>query len=331
LAEAATLALVGSESLLGREIRDLLSGNSMGLGLKLIAAEGEEAGKLTEQSGEPAILVALDQRSLDSAQVIFLAGSPESTRKVLDLALEALLIDLTGAAEDTPDARLRAPLVEPPGYAAPSGAVQVIASAAATAIALVLGRLHAKHKIKRALAHVFEPASERGRHGIEELERQAVGLLSFKSQPKEIFDAQLAFNLLSSYGEQAPTALEESALRIERHLASLLSLSATHAPMPSLRLVQAPVFHGYSISLWVEFESNPGVAVIESTLNTEPIDVRGGDTEPPTVVGMAGQDGIAVGSVSIDRNHPQAAWLWIVADNLRLRAVNALAVARELS
>ncbi len=68
--------------------------------------------------------------------------------------------------------------------------------------------------------------------------------------------------------------------------------------MPSLRLIQAPVFHGYSISLWVEFEENPGSDAVESVLNDEHIDVRRSDLEPPTAVGIAGQDGIAVGAVN---------------------------------
>lgn len=330
MAEAVTVALVGSESLIGREIRDLLSGNSLGQNLKLIAAEGEEAGKLTEQGGEPAILGELDQASLESAQVIFLAGPPESTSKVKSLRPRGALIDLTGAAENAADARVRAPMAEPEGYHAPAGTVQVVAASAAIAIAIVLGRLHAAHKIKRSVAHVFEPASERGQSGIEELQQQTIGLLSFKNQPKATFDAQLAFNLLPRYGEEAPAALEDSELRIERHLTTLLSQHNPHAPIPSLRLLQAPVFHGYSISLWVEFETNPGISAIETALDSEPINIHSADTEPPTVVGMAGQDGIAVGNVTIDRNNPQAAWLWIVTDNLRLQAQNAIAVAQDL-
>jgi aspartate-semialdehyde dehydrogenase len=90
------------------------------------------------------------------------------------------------------------------------------------------------------------------------------------------------------------------------------------------------VFHGYSVSLWAEFESNPGVAAIEQALAGDWVDVRGSGTEPPDVVGMAGQNGVAVGNISTDRNNPQAAWLWIVADNFRLRAENALALAQEL-
>jgi aspartate-semialdehyde dehydrogenase len=99
--------------------------------------------------------------------------------------------------------------------------------------------------------------------------------------------------------------------------------------MPSLRLIQAPVFHGYSLSLWVEFEENPGVEAVESALADARIDVRRSDLEPPTAVGTAGQDGVAVGAVAMDRNAPQACWCWLVADNLRLAAENAVAVGKQ--
>ena len=164
------------------------------------------------------------------------------------------------------------------------------------------------------------------------MQQQTVSLLSFKSLPKAVFDTQLSFNLLARYGEEAPISLEESELRIERHLASLLALpgDGEGAPMPSLRVIQAPVFHGYSFSAWVEFMDAPDMEALESSLSIESIEVRGGDFEPPTNVGQAGQGGIAVGAIMPDRNHPDAAWLWFVADNVRLAAENAVAVARQL-
>jgi aspartate-semialdehyde dehydrogenase len=167
---------------------------------------------------------------------------------------------------------------------------------------------------------------------VEELQHQTVSLLSFKSLPQAIFDAQLSFNLLARYGEQAPTTLEETELRIERHLATLLALpgDGEDAPIPSLRLIQAPVFHGYSFSAWVEFEGNPGVEALESGLTSDSIDVRDAESEPPTNVGHAGLGGISVGGITPDRNNPEACWFWLVADNLRLAAENAVAVARQL-
>jgi aspartate-semialdehyde dehydrogenase len=333
LARTNTWALVGSESLLGRELRDLIAVGHVPVDLKLISEDPEKAGGLTEQGGEPALVWGLEEPTMRDAPVVLLAGSAGSTLRALDLRAETPgTIDLTHAAEDHPRSFIRAPFVEPAGFRAPEDAVHSIAHPAAIAIAMVLPRLHAQFPVERSVIQIFEPASERGTSGVEELQQQTVGLLSFKSMPKKIFDAQLSFNMLAQYGEDAPSTLESVELRIERHLATLLSRGAgPHAapPMPSLRLVQAPVFHGYSLSLWVEFEENPGVEAVESALTDARIDVRRSDLEPPTAVGMAGQDGVAVGAVAMDRNAPQACWCWLVADNLRLAAENAVAVGSQ--
>jgi aspartate-semialdehyde dehydrogenase len=335
LVSTSNWALVGSESLLGRELRNLIAESGLPVDLKLIAADSEKAGSLTEQGGEPTVIWGLDEQALRDAGIVFLAGTEESSREALAMTLTGaapVLIDLTHAAEDHPRSFIRAPDVEPPEFRAPEDAVQSIAHPAAIAIALVLPRLHARFPIRRSLIHIFEPASERGMPGLEELQQQTVSLLSFKSMPKKIFDQQLSYNMLARYGEEAPVSLETVELRIERHLATLLS-RATHSaapvPMPSLRLIQAPVFHGYSLSLWIEFVDNPGVAAVESALAGDRIDVRHSDLEPPTSVGMAGQGGIAVGAVTMDRNAGQACWCWLAADNLRLAAENAVAVGSQ--
>jgi aspartate-semialdehyde dehydrogenase len=154
------------------------------------------------------------------------------------------------------------------------------------------------------------------------LQQQTASLLAFKPLDKKVFDAQLSFNLLPQYGEDAPLQLADIEHRIERHVATLLD----QPPMPSLRLVQAPVFHGYSISLWIEFNSDASAAALAKALASAGIDVRGADLEAPTNVGAAGQSGLLVGDIRMDSNNPRAAWLWIVCDNLRLRADIAAAL-----
>jgi aspartate-semialdehyde dehydrogenase len=337
LAERPFIALVGSESLLGREIRDLADSSTGKVSLKLIAADQEETGTLTRVGDEPALLDGLTAESLTGARAVILAGSAESSRQALELLDRdpgAVVIDLTYTAEERPDARLRAPMVEDREESgeASEAAVHVIAHPAAIAMALLLRRLAMHDPVRRAVFQVFAPASEHGAPAVEELQQQTVSLLSFKSLPQAVFDAQLSFNLLAKYGEGAPVPLEESELRIERHLATLLALpgEGEGVPMPSFRLIQAPVFHGYSFGAWVEFDGNPGIEAIESGLAVEPIEVRGSDVEPPTNVGQAGQGGIAVGAIIPDRNNPDACWFWVVADNLRLAAENALAVALEI-
>jgi aspartate-semialdehyde dehydrogenase len=341
LAKIPVIALIGSDSLMGREFRDLAATGTPELTLKLIAAEDEVPGLLTAVGDTPAVVGGLDAAALEGARAVVLAGGAASSHKALELLdadEDTAIIDLTGVAEDQPGAQLRAPLVEAAAEAGDeledhSGArIHEIAHPAAIALALFLRRLHEHDPIRHSVIEIFAPASEHDTRGVEELHQQALSLFSFQKLPRAVFDAQLGFNLLARYGEEAPASLEDTELRIERHLAALLALpgEGSGAPLPSLRLIQAPVFHGYSFSAWVEFEGNPGVEALESSLAAPLIDLRTGEFEPPNNVGQAGQGGIAVGAVSLDRTNPEACWFWVVADNLRLAAENAAEVARQL-
>ena len=197
---------------------------------------------------------------------------------------------------------------------------------AAIALTTLLAQLGDAAPIRRSVAHIFEPASERGQRGLTELQKQTVAVLAFKKLPREVFDTQLAFSMLARYGEEALEPLEGIEQRLERHVASLL----THwpgVPMPSLRLIQAPVFHGHSLSVWVEFETNPEAVALSNRLEDAGFDVR--PEEPPANAAIAGISGLSVGAIAVDRNNPRACWFWLVADNLRLAADNAVSVARE--
>ena len=73
--------------------------------------------------------------------------------------------------------------------------------------------------------------------------------------------------------------------RLERHLATLLS-AWPGVPMPSLRVIQAPVFHGHSFSIWIEFEKFPGVEGYRSAL--APRESMSARTSLPPMLGIAG-------------------------------------------
>lgn len=324
----ATVALVGGDTLAGREVRDVITTAGLAARLKLIGAE-EDAATLTALDGEPVVVSALDEGNLTGADVVILAGSHASSRKAFQLLEKRLprpaVIDLTGRLQDKAEARLRAPMVEPNGFSVDRDAVQIIAHPASIAMALLLRRIPAR----RSVVQVLVPASEHGKRGVDELQQQVVSLFSFKPITKEVFDAQVAFNLLSRFGADATVKLEAIAERIDNDLQALMAYSARTAK-PSFRLVQAPAFHGYGFSIWLELEGRAFLREVEEALRSPGIEVRGGDEEAPDNVGVAGQSGLIVGGVENDRNCDEAVWLWAVADNLRLAADNAVAVARQL-
>ena len=322
----AIAAIAGGNTLIGREIQELVEDQHIPLRLELLDGE-MTGGTLAVREDEALFLPPLTKQTLDGARAVFLAGQPSAHLQALAAAPpDAVLVDLTGALEESPEARLRAPLVE---SARPAKAkVVVIAHPAAIAIAQLMRLLAISCTIERSVIMIFEPASERGHSGIGELDKQTRNLLALQPVPQSIYDAQLAFNLLPEYGSEAPAKLETVEARIERHLASLLN-AESGIPMPSIRLVQAPVFHGYSFSFWVEFAQTADPEKITTVLKAAKIDVRDSATEPATNVGAAQQSGLTVGSIRRDRHATKAVWLWMVCDNLRMLGENALAVARE--
>ncbi len=322
------IALVGSETLLGREVREVLGQTALGQQLRLVAADSEETGTLTEIGGSPAFLARLEPEAVEDAAVLILAGSAESSKTALDARPTGLVLDMTYSMEDDPDGRVRAPMAEDPDFAFDHTGPQILAHPAAIAIAIVLKRLNTSWPIARAIVHIFEPASERGTAGVDELQEQTVNLMAFQPLPQKIFDTQVSFALLAQLGPEAPVPLQSIEDRIERHLASLLE-RLDGVPMPSLRVIQAPVFHGYSFSFWLDFEDDPSVSDIEDALAGEPFDLRTSDNEAPNNVGISGQSGISIGAIAPDRNASSAFWLWAAVDNLRLAAENAALLAAE--
>jgi aspartate-semialdehyde dehydrogenase len=334
--ERPLVAVVGADTLLAKELRDLLAAAKSPPRVQLIAAAPDGATILAAEEDDVEVMTPLIEESLVGVKVAFLAGSPASSRKAVKVAQKPSLrtdaqqsikiIDLSGALEDRPNARLRAPQAEPLPPSDLDDSVQVIAHPGAIALTIFLAALARSGKLRRTLIHVFEPASERGKKGLEELRQQTVGVLSFQKLKTDVFDTQVSFNLVAGYGQEAMEPLDSIEQRLERHLASLLS-AWPGIPMPSLRLIQAPVFHGYSFSVWAEFEEPVHRDSLQSTLVAAELDIR--TEEPPSNVGTAGQSGLSVGGIRVDRNNPRACWFWMVADNLRLTAENAIAVAKE--
>jgi aspartate-semialdehyde dehydrogenase len=315
------IGLLGSETLLGRELQEVLSVRQKGVRITSFASSGD--GSFGEQEGEAVFLEPLNADAVRGSKAIVVAGSAEGASKAYELAKAAgrrpKIIDCTGHLEHHPEARIIAPLLGE--VSAKADWLLVPAHPASSAVALVLRRLVRYQPVIRSVVNVFEPASERGKAALAELHQQTASLLAFKLLPKKIFDAQLSFNLLAQYGEDAAVPLASIEQRIERHIATTFAKDKdTVPPMPSLRLIQAPVFHGYGISLWVEFASNITSAAVAEALASAQIEVRGPSEEAPDGVGATGQSGLIAGDIRVDPNNPRAAWLWAVCDNLRLTA-----------
>src|SRR5208282_3945529 len=142
---------------------------------------------------------------------------------------------------------------------------------------------------------LFPPVSERDQAGIDELETQTTNLLSFRPIEQATFDAQVAFNLLSSYGEGSRPSLAETRKGIAEQVDRYLS---GRAPTPAIQLVQVPVFYGYAFSAFVDL-SAPAASPreIEAALAGCGIQAGSPADPPPTNVSVAGESQIHIAPI----------------------------------
>ena len=235
--------------------------------------------------------------------------------------------------EDEPQIAIRAPWVERDLGSLPRADLEttsaVVAHPAAVVIALLVLRAQKKAGIQRVAAMIFEPVSERGKRGMDELHEQTVNLLSFQQLPKTVFDAQVAFNMLSRYGDRSSTKLDAVERRIVTHFRHI---TRGNAIVPSLILAQSPIFHGYIFSIYMELNQDEPISLedFSAAFAGEHVTLVPSGEESPNNVNAAGQDEILL-NVRRDANNENAFWLWAAADNLRLAAITAVDCAASLA
>lgn len=326
------VAIVGAASLKGKEVAEALDQrNFPSADIKLLD-DDESLGQLEALKDEITFIQTVRAEQFQNVDFAFFACDEACSRKNWKLAQKAgsAIVDLSYALENEPGAALRAPWVEHELGQAAAPELQpgpaVVAHPAAIALGLLLVRLNAAVKIQRAVATVFEPVSERGQGGMDELHEQTVNLLSFQELPKKIYDAQVAFNMVARYGGHSGSSLETVQKRIADHYRRIVG---DRVPVPSLAVLQAPTFHSYAVSINVEFENAASVEKMAKQLAGEHVSVLPAD-ESPTNVSAAGQGEILV-SVSQDDANERGLWLWAALDNLRVAAVTAVECAEAMA
>ena len=172
----------------------------------------------------------------------------------------------------------------------------------------------------------------------------------FQPLPTEVFGGQTAFTLAVSFDAAGQTALASAADRIRRHYAKISFVPTSSL---ALQVIQVPVFHGYALSVSVEFShpvaagalakalagshvrivadatAFPGnvqaVEEEEAQILVQPV-FASSESDVSSAEGLKSPLGQEPGEKQTNRF-----WLWIVADNLKFAAQNAIACAVELN
>ncbi len=333
--ESLRVVLAGATTLRGKDLKEWIDQSGFPAGEVRLVDEELSAGTLTEVGGEPAVVGRADSSSFNKAQFVFFTGSAAfaaSHRAAAQLA-GATVIDLSGGLASAPGARPWIPALDPllnapPAQKAATGHTRLYISPSAPAIvACSLSAALALLGLTRLAITFFQPVSERGPQGIEELENQTVKLLSFQPMPEAVFDTQVAFNLLDRWGEESKQRLGDAREAIRKEVRAYLD---GRAPIPATTLIQAPTFYGNAFSAYAEFAQPVEAAAMVARAEAAGFKATAED-EGPSNLSVAGEEKPAIGRPQLDPSTDRGYWFWGAADNMRVATANAVAHRGEAS
>jgi aspartate-semialdehyde dehydrogenase len=327
-------AIVGAGTLKGKEVVEMLSERNFPAADIRLLDDDESIGQLEAAGDEINFIQSLRSEQFTNVDFTFFAADAQSTRNNWKRARDAgsAIIDLSGALEKEPGAQVRSLWIErerekmwqPELQPAPC----IVPHPAAVTLALLLLRARKAGTIRNAVATVFEPASEQGQKGMDELHQQTVNLLSFQTLPKDVFDAQVAFNMVARYGQKSYLSLDSLEARVRRQYQEL---SGADAPQPAIMMLQPPVFHGNALSLYLEMEQPVNEPRFLEALGGDHVTLAAtqDDDSQPSNVNTAGQPNILV-SLKSEVSNPNGIWIWAAVDNLRVAAMTAVECAESM-
>jgi aspartate-semialdehyde dehydrogenase len=314
-----SVVIVGSTSLIGKELRQMLEDRGWPVGRLALLETEEYAGLLQEFAGDIQITQVISPETLADVDIAFFTCSPEIMQSYVDSGAKFpdLTIDLTQTGQtgvlflhgisDAGTLRRRGYYVNP--------------HPAAIVLGRLLSELHKSFVVQSTAITILQPASERGNSGVDELQEQTVNLLNFQQLENKVFGGQLAFNILP---ENLYSAQTES--RIAQQLGELLGATF---PRPLLTVVQAPVFHSHAFSVFVQLLETPAPEQIAAHLGRNTRFLVDESKGEPSPVGVVGTENIHVGRVQRLASGDTYG-LWVVADSLRISASNAIQIAEQI-
>jgi aspartate-semialdehyde dehydrogenase len=307
------VGVIGPGSPFGQRVRARLEeGELPVVELKLFTTSIDGVSTLTQFGDDVVLTQPLDPDLLPHLDVLFVAGEESDllNRTARSAAEEGVLTLVEGAVG------LDGPVVTVASSDVLRGGERLgrVPRVSSYLLGVTLQKLVASYSLSRAVATVLVPAHALGDRGADELHQQVVHILNFKTPPTDVFHEQLAFNvrLAGATADAAPAMAEAVALEAS-------SLAGAQDVL-TVNLVQVPVFHGYSASLWVELAEPVEARELKARFGSKPFATfppskSSRSVKAPSPVAIAASESVHVGPIRKGRGGgPSGFWIWLVAD-----------------
>jgi len=182
------------------------------------------------------------------------------------------------------------------------------------------------------IVSTYQAVSGAGKAAIDELRASAEAVLKGESFENQIFDKQIAFNVIPRIDVFSDDDYTKEELKVVNETKKIMHLPK-ETPI-SCTAVRIPVYTGHSESVSIEFEKEitPQKAreILDAAFGVEVID-NPAQFKYPTPAFAEGKDPVFVGRIRKELAFKNGLSMWVVADNLRIgAALNTVRIAQKL-
>ncbi len=329
------IAVVGATGVVGQELLAALAASGHPSEAITALASERSAGRELEYGEDTVIVEEVGEDSFRAVKLAYFATPADVSRTRAPVAQRegAWAVDLSAAFRLDPGVPLVLPSVNLVVLREPfRGRIASCPSAITGALVTVLEPLRARFGIERAFATAMLGASSAGSHGVDELQRQTVDLLSGREPVASRFPHRLGFNLIPQVGDfqrSAEWSTEELAWAEES-----ARIWSGRGPEILGTAIQVPTFYGHLISVQVVLAETAAVDDVRGALKASPqVKVLDAPTEHvyPMPMLTSGDPTVHVGRIRELRGWKDGFALVAAIDNARRAgALNALEVGQAL-
>ncbi|PKM78448.1 MAG: aspartate-semialdehyde dehydrogenase [Firmicutes bacterium HGW-Firmicutes-15] len=329
MADGVKLAIVGATGAVGQEMLKVLEERNFNIKEILLLADPREAGTKIKFKGETITVRSVSPEAFKQSDLALFAVGTDISQLLAPMAVDnnCLVIDNSYAFRMEAGVPLVVPEVNPEDIASHRG---IIANPNCSTIIMVvaINPIHKAAGLKRVIVSTYQAVSGAGKAGIDELERNTRDYLENKEAKSEVFQHQIAFNLIPHidvFGEDNYTREEMKMVFETRKIMHV----------PDLRIaptaVRVPVFRSHSESINLETEKHLSVAEARKILSSAPGVIVQDDPANniyPMPLYASNTDEVYVGRIRRDISLDNGLAFWVSADQIRKgAATNAIQIA----
>lgn len=335
MAKTFNVAVVGTGSLVGEAILDLLAKRKFPIG-KIYALEFATDGEQYVDFGNKTLdIESVEDFDFASVQLALFASTEGVAADYVPKAVAAgcIVIDDSACFRFDADVPLVVPEVNPQAIA---GYKQrgIIANPGSmvSQMLVALKPLHDAAEITRINVATYQAVSGTGRAGINELAHQTAQLLNARPVEPALYTKQIAFNLFPHIGAFQENGYTWEEMKMVQETRKIMDLPALGVNPTAVRV---PVFFGHAAAIHIETQRKltavEATELLRQAAGVVVLDERVDGGYPTPVTEAVNTDAVYVSRIREDISCMSGLDLWVVADNVRKgAALNSVQIAEIL-